>query len=396
MLTDFFAGHKPAPYAPSHAKRSLTAQPFSQRRHSRIVSAVLGCTLLGSVLAPAVAATNKDEAALYKLYDVLTSQLLSDRPLEESLVAAFPIKRPISYFEQQFNVETDSAKLSKPDQSISPDEWKAIQNSDITAYSESGNISYTLMDLDNDGQRDLIIESYIGGTGLFSYTGVLKRDGEQFVADADAAPEDDSFMPGELFTENGRGANQWSTWLDIDGQIYALFFDGTFSQEKFYLLRPFHHTAEVPVITVSYKTEFTGVTPPDKRARTNPAAYVDQAKLFSELGNMQNTKTVATDVPTPLCPVPADTAPEDLGSYSIGSALHYSVDGIGTIPVWAESSCYVGSVYSYFGLAPGARRAEAQILLRDPYTPDSEELSEFTVWGVRKLHTMAVGWEKLY
>ncbi|MGG4606481.1 hypothetical protein ACLPHM_16990 [Paenalcaligenes sp. Me131] len=395
MLTEFFAGHTPAPCPTPHAKRSLTAQLSFSRRYSAVASALFGCALLGASLSTAVAATNKDEAALYRLYDVLTSQLLSDRPLEESLVAAFPIKRPISYFEQQFNEETDSTQLSKPDQSISPDEWKAIQNSDISAYSESGNISYTLMDLDNDGQRDLIIESYIGGTGLFSYTGVLKRAGEQFVPDADADQKDDSFMPGELLTENGRGANQWSTWLDIDGQIYALFFDGTFGQEKFYLLRPFHHNAEVPVITVSYKTEFTGVTPPDKSARTNLAAYVDQAKLFSELGNMQNTQAVTTDTPTPLCPVPADTAPEDIESYSIGSALHYSVDGIGTIPVWAESSCYVGSVYSYFGLAPGARRAEAQILLRDPYALDSEELSEITVWGVRKLHTMAVGWEKL-
>ncbi|PVF74660.1 hypothetical protein CSC18_0014 [Klebsiella aerogenes] len=39
----------------------------------------------------------------------------------------------------------------------------------------NGKVSFTLIDLDGDGKRDLIIDSYVGGTGLFSYTGVLKR-----------------------------------------------------------------------------------------------------------------------------------------------------------------------------------------------------------------------------
>lgn len=394
MPTQTFAGLKPATCRSSHTRRS-TSTTSPAHRYRVVATGILGCSLLAATALPALAASSKDEAALYKLYDVLAERLLSDRPLEETLVNAFPIKRPISYFEQQFDEEQDSKQLSAPDPSISPDEWEAIQNSDIDAYSESGNISYALMDLDNDGQRDLIIESYIGGTGLFSYTGVLKRSGAQFVPHTVAALEDDSLMPGELFTENGRGANQWSTWVDINGQIYAVFFNGTFGQEKFYLLRPFHQEAEVPVITVTYKTEFTGLTPPDKNARNNLATYIDQKKLFHDLNTMQETQVVNDDGPTALCPVPADTPPEEIDSYSMGSALHYSVDGIGNVPVWADTSCYVGSVYSYFGLAPGARRAEAQILLRDPYTPDSEELSEITVWGARKLHTIAVGWEKL-
>lgn len=393
MHTDTSADHTPALSLRSLARRSTAAQ---QPLHSypRIALSVLSCTLLAATITPSLAATSKDEAALYKLYDVLAARLLSDRPLEETLVNTFSITRPISYFEQQFNDEQADAQLSPPDPSISADEWAAIKNSNITAYSESGNISYALMDLDNDGQRDLIIESYIGGTGLFSYTGVLKRSGAQFVPETITALDNDSLMPGEFFTENGRGANQWSTWLDIDGQIYALFFNGSFGQEKFYLLRPFHHEAEVPVITVTYKTEFTGLTPPDKSTRNNLAMYVDQKKLFHDLANMQNSQTVTDEEPVALCPIPAHTPAENKGSYSTGSALHYSVDGIGNVPVWADTSCYVGSVYSYFGLAPGARRAEAQILLRDPYTPGSEELSEITVWGVRKLHTIAVGWEK--
>lgn len=374
--------------------RHTTCQFVDQRRPNRIsplLSSLLGLSLLCST-GTSFASNAQDNAALQKLYDVLASQLLNDRPLEETLVSAFPIKRPISYFEQQSSDEQPLERRAKPDPSITTEEWQAVLNSPIEAYSESGNISYALMDLDSDGKRDLIIESYIGGTGLFSYTGVLKRTGDRFIPSTTATLEDDLLMPGEFFTENGRGANQWSTWIDIDGQIYALFFNGSFGQEKFYLLRPFHNDAEVPVVTVTYKTEFTGIAPPDKGARSNLAAYLDQKQLFSDLSKMQNAQTINTEAPAPICPPPANSSPEETETYHIGSALHYSVDGIGNLPVWAESSCYIGTAYSYFGLAPGARRAEAQIQLYDPQNPDSE-MSELTVWGARKLHTMAAGWE---
>lgn len=59
------------------------------------------------------------------------------------------------------------------------------------------------MDLDGDGRRDLIIDSYVGGTGLFSYTGVLKRNDDAFeTVNSDDSGNGDDFdagVPGALF-----------------------------------------------------------------------------------------------------------------------------------------------------------------------------------------------------
>ncbi len=78
---------------------------------------------------------------------------------------------------------------------------------------KNGKVSFTLIDLDGDGKRDLIIDSYVGGTGLFSYTGVLKRGDSAFesVNNADSNDDDnfDAGVPGALYSINDRGANQW-------------------------------------------------------------------------------------------------------------------------------------------------------------------------------------------
>jgi uncharacterized protein len=49
---------------------------------------------------------------------------------------------------------------------VSRDEWRALQASRIDGGGENGVASYTLMDVDGDGRRDLFIDSYSGGTGL--------------------------------------------------------------------------------------------------------------------------------------------------------------------------------------------------------------------------------------
>jgi hypothetical protein len=84
-------------------------------------------------------------------------------------------------------------------------------------------VSFTLVDLDGDGKRDLIIDSYVGGTGLFSYTGILKRSDDAFAAvnsdDSGNGDDFDAGVPGALYSLNGRGANQWSHWVRINGQV---------------------------------------------------------------------------------------------------------------------------------------------------------------------------------
>ncbi|MCS5932139.1 hypothetical protein LNQ03_14905 [Klebsiella pneumoniae subsp. pneumoniae] len=94
----------------------------------------------------------------------------------------------------------------------------------------------------------------MGGTGLFSYTGVLRRGDDDFAAvngsDSDNGDDFDAGVPGALFSINGRGANQWNHWVKINGQVYALWYNGQFGEDNLYLLRPFSTTSQTPAVTV--------------------------------------------------------------------------------------------------------------------------------------------------
>lgn len=44
----------------------------------------------------------------------------------------------------------------------------------ISVDLENGKVSFIFIDFDGDGKCDLIIDSYVGGIGFFSYIGVFK------------------------------------------------------------------------------------------------------------------------------------------------------------------------------------------------------------------------------
>lgn len=75
---------------------------------------------------------------------------------------------------------------------VTSDEWRALLASGIDGGGENGSASYTLMDINGDGQRDLIIDTYSGGTGLFSYVGALRREGGKFAGADGLCPVPDT------------------------------------------------------------------------------------------------------------------------------------------------------------------------------------------------------------
>ena len=123
-----------------------------------------------------------DNLALRTLYNAVLKAQKSDPELSLNKVAEqFPLTGHITDFTLTYADDT-LITTSKPSPDISDDEWQAFLRSSISADSENGKVSFTLIDLDGDGKRDLIIDSYVGGTGLFSYTGVLKRGDDDFAA----------------------------------------------------------------------------------------------------------------------------------------------------------------------------------------------------------------------
>lgn len=330
-----------------------------------------------------------DNAALKTLHSAVESMQKTAPNVELSQIAnQFPLTGQITDFTISY-AEDSTEPTTKPTPEISDDEWRAFSHTAISADSESGDVNFTLIDLDGDGKRDLIINSYVGGTGLFSYTGVLKRGDKAFVV-VNGKPDDDDFdVPGALFSENGRGANQWSQWVRINGQVYALWYNGLYNEEKLYLLRPFSADEKTPVVTVHYRYEYdmNSIGPQDEGQPLTPQLNTkDKTKLITELTKMQNTllqNQQASDSASSICPIPAGTLPEEADNYSTGIAGHYTSEPVTVIPVWVDGECLIGSVDSYFG------RGEFITLLSPK---DQDIVGEYSVTGTRHVTSIKSDW----
>ncbi|SQC48831.1 Uncharacterised protein [Klebsiella pneumoniae] len=77
-------------------------------------------------------------------------------------------------------------------------------------------------------------------------------------------------VPGALFSINGRGANQWNHWVKINGQVYALWYNGQFGEDNLYLLRPFSTTSQTPAVTVRYRYTLNSIRSPGERPAADP------------------------------------------------------------------------------------------------------------------------------
>ncbi|SUX70935.1 Uncharacterised protein [Citrobacter braakii] len=330
-----------------------------------------------------------DNTALKTLRSAVESMQKSDPGLELSKIASqFPLIGQITDFRISY-AEDSTEPTAKPSPEISDDEWQAFSRTTFSVDSENGGVNFTLIDLDDDGKRDLIINSYVGGTGLFSYTGVLKRGDNAFVV-VNGKQDDDNFgVPGALFSENGRGANQWSQWVRINGKVYALWYNGLYNEEKLYLLRPFSPDEKAPVVAVHYRYEYdmNSIEPREEGQPLLPKLNTkDKTKLITELNKMQSIllqNQQASDGVSPICPIPAGTLQEDADNYSSGIAGNYTSEPVAAIPVWVNGECLIGSVESYFG------RGEF-ITLVSP--KDQDIVGEYSVTGTRHVTSIKSEW----
>ncbi|WP_213134685.1 DUF1176 domain-containing protein [Citrobacter sp. FP75] len=336
-----------------------------------------------------------DSAALEALHHAVTERQKTDPELDLSIIAdRFPLKGKIVEFTLSYN-EDSPQPTAKPSPEISDDEWQAFLRSSISAESENGQVSYTLIDLNGDGKRDLIINSYVGGTGLFSYTGVLKRSEDKFIAISGNADDDDFGLPGALFSENGRGANQWSQWVRISGQVYALWFNGQFGEDNLYLLRPFSTDDRVPAVTVRYRYTLDVIDSAEEgQPLTPPLNDKDRTGLLKALDVMQDHlfKDQSSDQQTgPVCPIPPGTSAENAANYSTGIALHYVYESVAWIPVWLNDKCYIGTVASHHGYYRNG--VDAEITLSSP-DEENDVIGGYAISGLRHVTSVKSSWKQ--
>ena len=339
-----------------------------------------------------------DNLALRTLYNAVLKAQKSDPELSLNKVAEqFPLTGHITDFTLTYADDT-LITTSKPSPDISDDEWQAFLRSAISADSENGKVSFTLIDLDGDGKRDLIIDSYVGGTGLFSYTGVLKRGDDDFAAvngsDSDNGDDFDAGVPGALFSINGRGANQWNHWVKINGQVYALWYNGQFGEDNLYLLRPFSTTSQTPAVTVRYRYTLNSIRSPEKDQPLTPSlSDGDKADLLRSLevmqGNLLKDKP-ASDNDAPICPIPPGTSADEADNYYSGVAVNYIYETVAYIPVWLNGKCYIGTIFSHHGAY--RHGVDAEITLSSP-REDEEVIGDYLISGLRHVISVTSGWK---
>jgi hypothetical protein len=275
----------------------------------------------------------------------------------------------------------------RPD-GVSLDEWQALLASDVETIGENGNTSYTLVDLNGDGLRDLVIDTYYGGTGLFSYIGTLQRHGDRFISsqpvDHDSRSEGDP--PGYLYSLNGRGANQADYWIELRGRRYAAYRVGYYGIDYLYLLPPLAPAGEVPTLTLNYRyqlsipkvqTDYAAATQIElsemHHAALSQALRVVDAEQENDPGGRAN----------PLCPIPVATKEQQHGDYYGFGPGHYTYEIVADMAVILDGHCHVGRLANWFGSYSAEHGLHAQLWIK---RPDSDgEGQDYQVQGQRQV-----------
>lgn len=339
--------------------------------------------------------------------DVVDRQALEDlRQAVEAMRKTdpeFPLEKAID----QFRIKTEITEFSnvggegdgvshfpkKRPKGVTEDEWRALLASKVDGGGENGSASYTLLHVDGSAQRDLVIHSYIGGTGLFTYTSVLRRRGGKFEgaylsAAAEESPvvvgddADMSSIQGALYSENARGSNQSADWISVRGRTYAAYRNSRYGEDNVYLLRPLSIVGTVPKLTIHYRYRLT-VPRVQKAVSERTATTLDKPLVTALTQALRGVdKEKARDGGSeqePLCPIPAGVT-ETGGYYGFGPG-HYSYEIVGNIPIQVGPQCYVGQVINWFGQYTAKDGLFAQLWMRKP--DDTGTQRTYDVHGVR-------------
>jgi len=265
-------------------------------------------------------------------------------------------------------------------QNVTGDEWKALKASDIDGAAESGQTTYTLMDMDGDGQRDLIVETYSGGTGMFSYTETYRRNEDRFISTT-SGPAHES---GPLFHTNDRGANQSVNWIKVRGKMYFAYRNGSYGVDQIFLLNPLKINNEVPTLTVRYDYQLTvphtqyledGTTP----FELDPALQMVLAKALIKVN--ANDALETGQQKTPICPIPSSVQDSD-DYYSFG-ASYYAVEPVADMPVVIGNECFIARLINWYGSYSDKDGLFAQLTLRKPGSED--QARSYSVYGRRHI-----------
>lgn len=345
-----------------------------------------------------------DRLALNDLQKAVNQLRQTDQeyPLDKAL-ERFAVKEGVTQFREPRHDESEDQEPPPPakPEGVTNDEWQAIQKTHISEEGEDIWFNFVLIDLDGDGERDLVVNDYIGGTGLFSYISVLKRRGDYFLPPGVDAPPETSLKSGEsvpdtvstsvdptyLYSINDRGANQFGTWIKLRGRVYAAYRVSYYGVDHVYLLKPFAANVRVPRLSVYYRYKITAPLLQEDYGQPSHTLALDVYRGLNQAASKVNpTKIVIhSKADRPLCPIPASVKGDDRSAYYAYGAGHYSFEIVQDIPVWLKGQCYVGQLINWFGRYTPGKGLGAMLNIRKPDSVNDSSEQSFWLYGKRRV-----------
>lgn len=195
------------------------------------------------------------------------------------------------------------ARSNRPD-GVSPADWRALaawpgicERGD----GEGRSARLHLIDLDGDGRLDLVRDTYVGGTGLFSQIELIRQGPDGFARPLTALDDADA-RDHMTFSINGRGADQAFDLIALDGRVLVVYRDSIYAEDTITLARPFAGPTAQDVVRVRYAMRHR-VAPQAADTAYAPAliAAVDRglAGLAQPPGTAAKCSERAGDAPRP-------------------------------------------------------------------------------------------------
>lgn len=257
-------------------------------------------------------------------------------------------------------------------------EWNALRKSDIAIEdSENNSGSFTLLDLDEDGLRDLVVEVYSGGTGLYSYAYAYRQSGGKFGGDKTLSEA------SSLYSINGRGSDQAADWVRIDGRVYLAYRNGEFGKDELFLDRAFAKPADKVkglIVEYNYRHNLPRRQKIDeKNVILKPALH---AALQKGLNKISGRSATELESEFGTCPMPENLSAEQREEYNSSwfGPGHYTFEVVADFPVFEGKNCYKARLINFKSsyLAGNSYISTALWLLRKPNSETEEYAVEST------------------
>lgn len=324
---------------------------------------VVRAALLAALSLPPLAAASDLDGVLERLRAEIAAVPADDPAPIDTVLARY---RDETGIDLQIPVAGDSdaplPALVRP-ATVAPADWDAVTrylhqtDAQHTVPVEMGELSLSLLDLDGDGQRDLVQSAYSGGTGLYTQVDLLRRDPQRGFVVPDSLDPQRPWAQGQ-YGISGRGSDQGLYWLRIDGVSYIAYRDGDYYGDILLLNRPLsadpRERSPAVQLQVRYGRQHRLADPvmhlDGEPLDAQATAIAGDRRLLKHIDRLLATLSIDGEGVAHFgdeqgrCPVPAGTDPDEAPAWPWRGAGSYTFDTAGDTVIRSGKQCYSASL----------------------------------------------------